>query len=96
MTERKSKLIPGLAIAACVACCTIPLAGLVLVGASTAAIATFFASDQFKDVLVCGIPLLLIITGYFLYTRRKKATACCEAPNSGCSPNQCSIDTNKN
>jgi len=96
MTERKSKLIPGLAIAACVACCTIPLAGLFLVGASSAAFAAFFASDQFKEVLLCGIPLLLIIAGYFIYARRKKAAACCEAPNSGCGPNQCGVDTNKN
>lgn len=96
MLERKSKWIPGVAVAACVVCCTIPLAGLFFVGASSAAIATFFASDQFKEVLLCGIPLLLIITGYFLYTRRKKTVACCEAPNSGCGPNQCGVDTNKN
>ena len=96
MTERKNKWIPGLAVAACVACCTLPLAGVFLVGASSAAIATFFASDQFKEILICGIPLLLILTGYFIYTRRKKAAACCETPNTGCSSNQCGVDTNKN
>jgi len=93
MTTKKGKWIPGLAVAACVACCTIPLAGVFLVGASSAA---FFASDQFKEVLLCGIPLLLILAGYFIYARRKKAATCCEAPNSGCGSNQCGVNTNKN
>ncbi len=97
MTERKHKWIPGLAVAACVACCAIPLGGIFLAGASSAAIASFFASDQFKEVLICGIPLLLIISLYFFFTRRKKVNeSCCETPNTNCSSNQCGVDSNKN
>lgn len=97
MTERKNKWIPGLAVAACVACCTVPLAGIFLAGAGSAAIASFFASDQFKEIFICGVPLLIIISLYFFFTRRKKATAeCCTTPNTSCSSNQCGVDTTKN
>lgn len=96
MSERKHKWIPGLAVAACVACCAIPLGGIFLAGAGSAAFASFFASDQFKEILICGIPLLLIISLYFFFTRRKKAAAeCCATPNTTCSSNQCGVDTNK-
>lgn len=92
MTSKKGKWLPGLAVAACVACCTIPLAGLFLAGAGSAAFAAFFASDQFKELLICGVPLLLIVSGYFIYSRRKKAAACCESTNSGCNSNQCGVE----
>lgn len=96
MTERKNKWIPGLAVAACVACCAIPLGGIFLAGAGSAALVSFFASDQFKEILICGIPLLLIISLYFFFSRRKKAaTECCTATTTNCSSNQCGVDTNK-
>jgi amino acid permease len=91
MMNRKNKWIPGLAIAACVACCAIPLAGIFFIGASSATIATFFASDQLKEILICGIPLFMIAV-YLIYKSRKKTNECCENPTSDCNSNQCSLD----
>jgi hypothetical protein len=95
MTERNSKWLPSLAVAACVACCTIPLAGVFFAGASSTAIATFFASDQWKEVLMCAAAILFMMTGCFIYARCKKAAACCETPKTDCNSNQCSVDTQK-
>lgn len=96
MTDKKSKWAIGLVGAACVACCTIPIIGLVMAGAGSAALLGFFASDQFKEILICGIPLLLIIIGFILFSRRQKAASCCNTPTSDCSSNQCGIESNKN
>lgn len=94
MSGSKNKWLIGAAGAACVACCAIPIAALIGAGAGSAAIIAFFASDQFKEILICGIPLLLIITGFIYFSKRRKA-ACCPAPNSGCGPTQCGTDSNK-
>ena len=95
MTEKKSKWVFGLAGLACVACCAIPLAAIFGMGAGSAAVASFFASGLFKEILLCGVPLLLIVAGYFLLSRRKKTADCCDTPSSGCASNQCGIDAKK-
>jgi hypothetical protein len=89
MKNSKNKLMLGLIGLACVACCAIPIAGIAFAGAGSAAIGAYFASGALRELLVCGVPILLIIVGFFLYSRHK--AACCADPKSNCTSNQCGV-----
>lgn len=91
MSNVKSKRGILLVAAACAACCAIPIAGLVLAGAGSTAISAFFAGDAYQEVLACGILILLIAIGYFVYARHRRS-ACCSVPTTDCTSNQCGVD----
>lgn len=94
MSNVKSKRGILLVAAACAACCAIPIAGIVLAGAGSTAIAAFFAGDAYQEVLACGILILLIAIGYLVYDRHRRS-ACCSAPNADCTSSQCGVDLEK-
>lgn len=94
MSNVRSKRGILLVAAACAACCAIPIAGLVFAGAGSTAIAAFFSGDAYREVLVCGILILLIAIGYLVYARHRR-NACCSAPNAGCTSSQCGVDPAK-
>jgi hypothetical protein len=89
MKNSKHKFFLGLAGVACIACCAIPIGALIWAGAGSAAIGSYFASGPLRDLLLCGVPLLVIIGSYFLY--RKHQSSCCVDPKSNCSTNQCGV-----
>lgn len=91
MSDVKKKGGTLLVVAACAACCAIPIGGLLLAGAGSTAIAAFFAGDAYKEVLACGILILLIAIGYLIYVRHRR-NACCATPNTDCTSNQCGVD----
>lgn len=94
MSDVKKKRGILFVVAACAACCAIPIAGLILTGAGSTAIAAFFAGDAYKEVLACGILILLIAIGYLVYARHRR-NACCSVPNTDCTSSQCGVDPAK-
>lgn len=85
MVNRKSKLLIGLVGAACVACCAVPISGLVILAVgSSATVASFFATDGFKEILVCLLPLLILSIGLVYVSRRKKPSDCCATTGTSC------------
>ena len=94
MSDVKKKRGILLVVAACAACCVIPIAGLIFAGAGSTVIAAFFAGDAYKEVLACGILILLIAIGYLVYARHRR-NASCAASNTDCTSSQCGVDPAK-
>lgn len=90
MTSQKSKWIVSIAAIACIGCCTIPLF-TILVGASGISFVALLDHKNL-DLLVCLLPLLIMLVGYFMYKRQQAKNVCCNSPSDECSKTQC---TNK-
>lgn len=75
-------VVLGLA-GACAACCAVPIAALVMGGATLAAAGV--ALSQRWDVIACGALLLIILGAGVLWMRPRRAAPSCSADGAcGC------------
>lgn len=89
MTSLKSKWAIGIAALGCVACCALPLYG-VIAGASSFGALAFLSQGLNMDVVLCLLPLVFALI-YFTLRWRKNQKQCCATPSQACSSKQCQI-----
>jgi len=90
MNTSTSKIVMIIAAVACVGCCAIPLYAIVA-GVSGIALLAALMSEKNMEVLMCLVPLLLAVMGYYVY-QRKNRKACCTSPKRKCSSAHCNIN----
>ncbi len=85
---KSKKLWFVIAAVVCVGCCAAPVVTL-LVGISGAGLLLWLNSPV-AEVLLCLLPLVMLIGGYFLYSHQVIKQGCCDSPSKACKQTQCS------
>lgn len=96
MRAKKSWLF--LAAVACVGCCAIPFSALVA-GTFGAGLLAWQLDGAIREALLCSLPFMILLTGYFMYIRKSRQRAkpsCCNNPEQDCQQTQCATKSNYN